>query len=100
MPLLKGHHSEYNRWPDKSGPSRRHFGRAVYRSILCVIIAFSIIPLKSQKYNNMTFTIALPDYHVQTHDLSVENLHSLSNLFRLTDKTKMLSYGLISLINI
>ena len=25
--------SEYNRWPDKAGPSRRHFGRAVDRSI-------------------------------------------------------------------
>jgi len=25
--------SEYNRWPDKAGPSRCHFGRAVDRSI-------------------------------------------------------------------
>ena len=25
--------SEYKRWPDKAGPSRRHFGRAVDRSI-------------------------------------------------------------------
>ena len=25
--------SEYNRWPDKAGSSRRHFGRAVDRSI-------------------------------------------------------------------
>jgi len=25
--------SEYDRWPDTAGPSRRHFGRAVDRSI-------------------------------------------------------------------
>jgi len=25
--------SKYNRWPDKAGPPRRHFGRAVDRSI-------------------------------------------------------------------
>jgi len=25
--------SKYNRWPTKAGPSRRHFGRAVDRSI-------------------------------------------------------------------
>jgi len=25
--------SDYNRGPDKAGPSRRHFGRAVDRSI-------------------------------------------------------------------
>ena len=25
--------NEYNRWPDKAGPSRLHFGRAVDRSI-------------------------------------------------------------------
>ena len=28
--------SEYKRWPDK-GPSGRHFGRAVDRSIACVV---------------------------------------------------------------
>jgi len=25
--------SEYNRWPDKAGPPRRHFGRAVDRTM-------------------------------------------------------------------
>ena len=27
-----------NRWPDKADPSRRHFGRAVDRSIIDVIV--------------------------------------------------------------
>jgi len=26
--------SDYNRWPDKAGPARRHFGRIVDRSIM------------------------------------------------------------------
>ena len=28
--------SEYNRWPDKAGPSRRHFGWADDRSIASI----------------------------------------------------------------
>ena len=39
--------SEYNRWPDKAGPSRRHFGRAVDRSILTV----GTCCLKSKTYS-------------------------------------------------
>ena len=36
--------SEYNRWPNKAGPSRRHFGRAVDRSIVSVISMTSSQP--------------------------------------------------------
>jgi len=36
--------SEYNRWPDKAGPSRCHFGRAVDRSIVSVISMTSTKP--------------------------------------------------------
>ena len=63
--------SEYNIWPEKACPSRRHFGRAVDRSIEVVTSFtctrktynrnYSVIPGRAQKFDlvcNSTNTVA------------------------------------------
>ena len=42
--------SEYIRWPDKAGPSRRHFGRAVDRSI-SFVLSYMLLCLEITVYD-------------------------------------------------
>jgi len=56
--------SEYNRWPDKAGPSRRNFGWAVDRSIQSLSTNFGAVDtgrslVRTDKSNVLNFEVFL-----------------------------------------
>ena len=65
--------SEYNRWPDKAGPSRRHFGRAVDRlkvnqpwvsEVDCCYTSLDVFSLMLLRYQNKKMLMFHDRVHV------------------------------------